>query len=171
MFTDGSCFDATWLKVATMTRDEDDHQPIGAERRAAAFRRMRAAQQTEVAEDYVELIGDLITGTGEARLTDLAEHLGVTHATAAKVVQRLQREGLVESKPYRSIFLTDRGTAVAATSRKRHRVVYAFLRAIGVDELNAEADAEGIEHHVGDETLAAFARMTGQLGRNADDGS
>lgn len=146
-----------------MDREQDAARPTGAARRAAAFRRMRAAQQTEVAEDYAELIGDLIAETGEARLTDLAEHLGVTHATVAKVVRRLQREGLVESRPYRSIFLTESGSAVAATSRERHRVVYAFLRAIGVGELNAEADAEGIEHHVSAETLAAFTRMTASL--------
>lgn len=134
-----------------------------ATRRAAAFRRMREAQRTEVAEDYVELIGDLIAMIGEARLTDLAEHLGVSHGTAAKVVQRLQREGLVESLPYRSIFLTERGAEVAAMSRDRHRIVHDFLRALGVSEAVAEADAEGIEHHVSKETLEAFIRHTKTL--------
>ena len=135
----------------------------GPARRAAAFQRMRDAQRNETAEDYVELIGDLIAEQGEARLTDLAEHLGVTHATAAKVVQRLAREGLVESRPYRSIFLTASGAEVAERSRARHRVVHAFLRALGVSDLNAEADAEGIEHHVSEETLAVFARFTRKL--------
>lgn len=134
-----------------------------ATRRAAAFRRMREAQRTEVAEDYVELIGDLIAMIGEARLTDLAEHLGVSQGTAAKVVQRLQREGLVESLPYRSIFLTERGAEVAAMSRDRHRIVHDFLRALGVSESIAEADAEGIEHHVSRETLEAFIRHTKTL--------
>jgi len=137
-----------------------------ATRRAAAFRRMREAQRTEVAEDYVELIGDLITMIGEARLTDLAEHLGVSQGTAAKVVQRLQREGLVESLPYRSIFLTERGAEVAAMSRDRHRIVHDFLRALGVSESIAEADAEGIEHHVSQETLEAFIRHTKTLVAN-----
>lgn len=149
-----------------MDRDASP-EPTGPARRAAAFRRMRAAQQTEVAEDYVELIGDLIAEHGEARLTDLSEHLGVAHATVAKVVQRLQREGLVESRPYRAIFLTERGTAVAEASRERHRIVYAFLRAIGVDALNAEADAEGMEHHVSAETLAVFARITDETDEGA----
>ena len=135
----------------------------GAERRAAAFRRMREAHRTEMAEDYVELIADLIAGNGEARLADLAEHVGVTSATAAKVVQRLQRLGLVQSRPYRSIFLTDQGQAVADSSRARHRVVQDFLRALGIDDMTAEADAEGIEHHVSAETLAAFARLTESL--------
>lgn len=140
----------------------------GPERRAAAFRRMREAHRTEMAEDYVELIADLIAGNGEARLADLAEHVGVTSATAAKVVQRLQRLGLVQSRPYRSIFLTEQGQAVADSSRARHRVVHDFLRALGIDEMTAEADAEGIEHHVSADTIAAFARMTEAL-RDTDD--
>ena len=134
-------------------------------RRAAAFLRMREAHRNEAAEDYVELVGDLIAATGEARLTDLAAHLGVSTATASKVVHRLQLEGLLESRPYRSIFLTERGEAVAAASRHRHAVVREFLRAIGVSDSTSEADAEGMEHHVSDETLAALARMTEMLKR------
>ncbi len=134
----------------------------GAARRAAAFQRMRDAHSTEMAEDYVELIGDLIVETGEARLTDLAENLGVTHATAAKVVQRLAREGLVESRPYRSIFLTAAGETMATASRERHRIVFEFLMAMGISERIAEADSEGIEHHVSAETLAMFERLTAQ---------
>ena len=137
-------------------------QLTGAARRAAAFQRMRDAHSTEMAEDYVELIGDLIAETGEARLTDLAENLGVTHATAAKVVQRLQREGLVESRPYRSIFLSAAGQAMAAASRERHRIVHDFLVAMGVSEMTAEADAEGMEHHVSVETLEMFVRITAE---------
>ena len=129
-------------------------------RRAAAFERVREAHRTEMAEDYVELIADLIAASGEARLTDLAEHIGVTHATASKVVQRLQKEGLVQSKPYRSIFLTEAGEKVAEESRRRHQIVHEFLRAIGVSEAAADADSEGMEHHCSDETLAIFARMT-----------
>jgi DtxR family manganese transport transcriptional regulator len=36
--------------------------------------------------------------------------------------------------------------------------VVKFLIALGVPEPVAEADAEGIEHHVSRETLAAFVR-------------
>ncbi len=34
-----------------------------------------------------------------------------------------------------------------------------FLRAIGISDKTAQRDAEGIEHHVSDETLAAFERV------------
>jgi len=129
-------------------------------RRAAAFQATREAHSTEMAEDYVELIGDLIAGQGEARLADLAQNIGVTQATAAKVVQRLKLLGLVQSRPYRSIFLTPEGEAIAAKSRQRHQVVFDFLCALGVDPTRAEIEAEGIEHHVGAGTLDLMARRT-----------
>ena len=137
--------------------------PTGPARRAAAFQRMRDAHSTEMAEDYVELIGDLIAELGEARLTDLAENLGVSHATAAKVVARLRREGLVDGRPYRALFLTETGKAMAAASRERHRIVHDFLIALGLDELTAEADAEGMEHHVSARTLELFQALTTRL--------
>ncbi len=129
-------------------------------RQAASFDRIRQAHQTEMAEDYVELISDLIAVNGEARAVDLASRFGVSHATVNKTLARLQRDGLVVSRPYRSIFLTDEGEAMADESRRRHRIVLEFLRAIGVSAATAESDAEGMEHHVSDETLAVFEAIT-----------
>lgn len=137
--------------------------PSTAARRAAAFRAVREAHAAEVAEDYVELIGDLIAETGEARLTDLALHMGVAQATAAKIIARLKGLGLVESRPYRSLFLTPEGRAVADRSRVRHQAVMNFLLAIGVSETAADIDAEGLEHHVSEETLSALVRLTRAL--------
>ena len=138
-----------------MCADETEDQ---ASRQAERFRRVRHAHVTEVAEDYVELIADLIEQTGEARVVDLAGRLGVTKATVNNTVQRLQRDGLLSSKPYRSIFLTDKGRALAEASRERHNTVREFLIALGIDAETADADAEGIEHHVSDATLDAFRR-------------
>jgi DtxR family transcriptional regulator, manganese transport regulator len=41
--------------------------------------------------------------------------------------------------------------------------VVAFLRSLGVSEKVAELDAEGIEHHVSPETLAAFQRVLDKI--------
>jgi DtxR family manganese transport transcriptional regulator len=49
-------------------------------------------------------------------------------------VQRLQRDWLVESRPHRSICLTEDGRAIAEMSRPRHRIVQVFL----TDRLNKE---------------------------------
>jgi len=122
----------------------------------------RRQHAQERAQDYVEAIADLIEERGEARATDLARQLGVTHVTVIRTVQRLQKEGLVTTRPYRSIFLTDTGRQLAARSKARHETVVAFLQALGVPDSAAEADAEGIEHHVSPETMAAFEKFLGR---------
>lgn len=132
---------------------------LGPEQQAEGFGRTRSDHRNEIAEDYVELIADLIDATGEARAVDLASRLGVTPATVNNTIAKLQREGLVRSEPYRSIFLTDSGRALAEHCRQRHRIVYRFLRLLGVSREVARVDAEGIEHHVSDETLAALGEF------------
>ena len=127
--------------------------------RAEAFGQVRRAHSMESIEDYVELIDDLIETRGEARLVELAEHLGIAQSSAAKTVARLQREGFVTSEPYRSIFLTEAGKRLADDCRRRHDTVYRFLLALGISEEVARRDSEGVEHHVSDETLAAFERI------------
>jgi DtxR family manganese transport transcriptional regulator len=124
-------------------------------------RRTRQEHSQETAQDYVELIADLIGSTGEARVIDLARRLGVTHVTVGRTIQRLKREGLVTTQPYRSIFLTDSGRKLSEEARSRHEIVVAFLESIGVPAETARSDAEGIEHHVSDATLKIFMRHLG----------
>ncbi len=130
-----------------------------ADEQAEGFGRTRNDHRNEIAEDYVELIADLIDATGEARAVDLATRLGVTNATVNNTVMRLQRDGLVRSEPYRAIFLTAEGRDLAEHCRRRHLIVHRMLRSLGVSEEVARIDAEGIEHHVSEETLAAFSRL------------
>jgi len=126
---------------------------------ARRFGKARSAQSTALLEDYVELIADLLANTGEARPTDIARRLGVSHATAIKTVSRLKRAGLATARPYRGVFLTEKGHTLAEKVRTRHRVVVDLLRAVGVPTESAEADAEGIEHYVSEATLQAFSRF------------
>jgi DtxR family manganese transport transcriptional regulator len=126
---------------------------------AGRFEQARRVQSMALLEDYAELIADLHATGGEARATDIARRLGVTHATAIKAITRLKREGLATAKPYRGVFLTEAGESLAARVKARHLLVVEVLRAIGVPDDAAEQDAEGIEHHVSDITLAAFARF------------
>lgn len=111
-----------------------------------------------MAEDYVELIAELISSNGEARPVDIANRLGVKPPTVTKNITRLTAIGLVRRERYRAIFLTDEGQALAEACMHRHRVVVNFLMSIGVDAHTAECDAEGIEHHVSKSTLKAFEK-------------
>lgn len=139
-------------------RESEVQSDLSPERQANGFASVRQAHESEMAEDYVELIAELIESLGEARPVDIAERLGVKPPTVTKNISRLKYAGLVRRERYRSVFLTEKGQALADACRHRHRIVVAFLQKLGIDEAVAERDAEGIEHHVSDETLAAFER-------------
>jgi DtxR family manganese transport transcriptional regulator len=127
-------------------------EPVQARR----FSKARKARSAATLEDYTEMIADLIALNGEARTIDIARRLGVSHPTVSKSIARLKREGLVTARPYRGIFLTEAGIAMAKSVRQRHRLVVELLTAVGAPRDAAEADAEGIEHYVSDVTLRAF---------------
>lgn len=145
----GSCYLSKPLKK----------QRIRPELQARGHRRTRAAHAVELAEDYVEVVADLISEHGEARVSDIAARLGVTHVTVTKKIALLARDGLVTTKPYRSIFLTPAGEEMARRSKERHQIVLDFLLQLGVPKEAALADSEGIEHHVSSATLEAFSRF------------
>jgi DtxR family manganese transport transcriptional regulator len=126
---------------------------------ARRFGKTRTALSMALLEDYAELIADLLAADGEARPTDIARRLGVSHATAIKTIARLKREGLATARPYRGVFLTEAGERLATRVKARHRVVVDLLMALGVPAEAAEQDAEGIEHHVSNTTLHAFSRF------------
>lgn len=158
-----------------MTRSRKEPEPRGEEAKsgvrdaaplppevanqAARFRRTRTDHARELAEDYVELIAQLIKAHGEARTVEIARCLGVSHVTVTKTIARLHKEGLVQTKPYRAIFLTEAGRALAEKAAERHDLVVRFLLKVGVSAKDAEVDAEGIEHHLSEATLAAIRRF------------
>ena len=132
--------------------------------RSAAFKRIRADHSAELAEDYVEMIADLIDERGEARCTDIAMRLGVANATVVKTLKRLQTMSLVTQEPYRAIFLTADGWKMAEDGKRKHAIVEKFLLALGVSQETARIDSEGIEHHVSTETLRAMGKFLARSG-------
>ena len=140
--------------------DAEDERPVLAEH----LDRARSARTRVLLEDYVELISDLAAEGEAVGPSALARHLGVSHASVIKCIGRLGRAGLATTLPYRGVSLTEEGYALAATVRRRHRVVVELLRAVGVPDAEAEADAEGIEHHVSSSTLEAFERFLQRAG-------
>jgi DtxR family manganese transport transcriptional regulator len=130
----------------------------------ARHRRTRTDHSTELAEDYVEAIDEIIAAQGRCRVEDLRKHFSVTHVTVSRVLQRLDRDGLVRKEAYRPVTLTKKGKKLADSSRKRHHLVIAFLVKLGVTPKNAEIDAEGIEHHVSKETLEVMQQFVDGAG-------
>lgn len=124
--------------------------------RPGSFIQTRRHHLLETAEDYVELVADLIQSEGEARTCDLAVRLGVSHVTVVRTIQRLHQKGYLHAIPHKPITLTEKGKQLAAFSKSRHDFLFEYLISIGVPEEIAAIDAEGMEHHVSRETLEAF---------------
>ena len=129
---------------------------------ALHHQRIRTQHAREIAQDYVEAIAGLSESDQQARVTDLARHFGVSHVTVIRTIGRLQEQGLVHTEPYKAISLTKAGARMAEESRQRHETVVNFLVQLGVSPQTAEADAEGIEHHVSPETLQAMKAFIAQ---------
>ncbi|RMG43828.1 MAG: winged helix-turn-helix transcriptional regulator [Candidatus Dadabacteria bacterium] len=132
------------------------------EQRAGPFHATREHHSAEIAEDYTELIYELIESRGEARIRDLAEQLGVSHVTALRAVRRLQKEGYLTKVPRKPILLTAKGRRLALFARSRHALLVEFLQTLGVTKKQAEIDAEGAEHHLSRETLRCIRRSLGK---------
>lgn len=121
--------------------------------------RVRRQHQFELAQDYVEAIFNLSREGGTVRVVDLQAVFGVSHVTVIRTLGRLEEQGYL-SRPQRGrIELTEAGRTMARQSHARHQLVTDFLLKLGVSEAAAAADAEGIEHHLGSETLAAMERF------------
>lgn len=139
-------------------------QLVNVEEHVEGFRQVREAHRRELIDDYVELISDLIREVGEARQVDMAARLGVSQPTVAKMLKRLATMGLIEMIPWRGVLLTAEGEKLAQESRERHQIVENFLLVLGVSPEIARRDAEGMEHHVSEETLDAFRLFTQKHG-------
>jgi DtxR family manganese transport transcriptional regulator len=133
-------------------------RPTTAGRQVDGHRQEREDHRWALVHNYVQVVADLIDQEGEARVVDIARRFGVSHVTALRAIKRLHEEGLAETKPRRAVFLTEDGWDLVERLRRRYDIVVRMLRSLGVSEATAHTDAEGMEHHVSDETLAAFER-------------
>ena len=128
--------------------------------RLNAFEKTRRDHSDETLEDVTELIYRLSGASTDSpaediqvRTAQLVEALGVSQPTVTKMLNRLEREGVVHIHRRQFVHLTDEGLDIARRSAERHLMVVAFLRTLGVSEVTAELDAEGIEHHLSPETM------------------
>jgi len=110
-------------------------------------------------EDYLERIYELIEEKGYARVSDIAEALGLSRPSVSMMVQRLDKMGLVEYEKYRGLSLTTKGEEVARRIQRRHVILTEFLTLLDLDRNIIAKDVEGIEHHLSSETLARIERL------------
>lgn len=127
--------------------------------RSKVFHENRLSRTLVTAEDYTELISELIETKGEARVRDIALTMGVSHVTVLRTIQRLRLEGYVKEIPLVPIELTRKGKELALRSKERHDCLLRFLKSLGVPDEIAKVDVEGIEHYISQETLYAIQKF------------
>ena len=114
--------------------------------------RQEDLQLTPSMEDYLEMIYRTYQKKGYVRITQLAEQLNVRAPSATKTVQKLSKMGILDYEKYGIIELTEKGRKIGHFLLKRHRIIEAFLKNLGVknDILN---QTEMIEHHLSIDTV------------------
>ena len=99
---------------------------------------------SESTEDHLERIADLVANKGYARVTDVAEALGLTTSAVSNMVRRLAARGFVNYERYRGFSLTSEGRAVAARIQARHDILSELLGQLGLGADTIEAEVEEI---------------------------
>lgn len=127
--------------------------------RLPAVRQRPSSRRSESTEDHLERISELLATKGRARVSDIAESLGLKRSTVSNMVRRLAARGYVEHEPYRGLTLTAEGRAVARHVRKRHEILTALLEQLGLKSSAVEAEVEEIEHHLSPATLSLFGSL------------
>lgn len=119
---------------------------------------------THSMEDYVETIYRLQVHKGYARVTDIAEHLGVSPPSVTRMLGKLARRDLIVYEKYRGIALTGEGEALGRFLLERHLLLNRLIAVIGLQDA-AEKIVEGIEHYINEENLKrvrSFLRLVEQ---------
>lgn len=124
----------------------------------SAFRlkRVRRQHNEELAEDYVEAIFKRVATGGIARIKDLQADFGVSHVSVIRGLKRLADQGLVEYSRSSGASLTAAGEKLARKAIEKHELLKNLLISIGVSPEQADADAEGAEHHLSRESMQAI---------------
>lgn len=114
-------------------------------------------------EDYLENIYKLIEQKGYARVSDIAEALEVHPSSVTKMVQKLDQSKYLVYEKYRGLVLTSKGEKTGKRLMDRHKLLEQFLRLIGVSEKNIYRDVEGIEHHLGWDSITCIENLVQYL--------
>jgi len=110
-------------------------------------------------EDHLERIAELVDHKGYARVSDVAEKLGLTLSTVSNMVRRLAARGFLNYEKYRGFSLTSEGRTVAARIKARHETLTELFGLLGLEPETVEQEVEDIEHHLRPQTLEVLARL------------
>ncbi|MEZ7956452.1 MAG: iron dependent repressor, metal binding and dimerization domain protein [Rubritalea sp.] len=127
--------------------------------RAKIHQRVRRQHSSELAQDYVEAIYEIQETGIPVSVSSLQEIFGVSHVTVIRTLKRIEEQELITDTRSKKIELTAEGMRIAKTAAAKHDLLKKFFVELGVCERQADADAEGAEHHLSEETLEAIRKF------------
>lgn len=126
-------------------------------------------KMTSSLEDYLEAVFVLSEQRGCVRLTDIAEHLGVSKPSVNRAINTLTQNGYLRHVAYGDIEITPKGESYAANVLRRHKLIKQFLiKELGVDDSTAENDACQMEHVMSPSTIDKLYEYLEKAGINRD---
>lgn len=102
---------------------------------------------SNIKENYIKALFYLHQKSEDISLSELGEELNVSKPTANEMIKKLQQEGIVISKKYKPIKITEKGKQSAAEIIRKHRLSEMFLLQVmkfGWEEVHEIA--EDLEH-------------------------
>jgi DtxR family Mn-dependent transcriptional regulator len=98
---------------------------------------------------YLKSVYEIQRKKGAARVTDIANRVGVNKASVTSALRNLAKRKLLHYAPYDVITLTDEGTRVAEGIERKYEALKTFFTdVLGVDEELADKEACDLEHHL-----------------------
>ena len=108
-------------------------------------------------EDYLKQLYELALDHSPVKTSLLAEALEVSPAAVTEMLKRLQRQGLVNYRPYHGASLSARGRKAALAVLRRHRLWEVFLfRVLEVPWTQIHDHACRLEHGTDDQLADAL---------------
>ena len=112
----------------------------------------------ESAENYLETILVLQRRLGMVRSIDIVNELSFSKPSVSVAMKNLRQNGYVNMDGGGYLTLTEKGMEIAQSVYEKHRLLSAWLCALGVDEKTASEDACRMEHVISAESFAAIRR-------------
>ncbi|MFB0921833.1 MAG: iron dependent repressor, metal binding and dimerization domain protein [Oscillospiraceae bacterium] len=119
-------------------------------------------------EDYLEMIYRLSVNTGVVRIHELSDALSVQPPSATKMVQKLNELGLLKYEKYGYIMLNEKGREIGAALLKRHNIIEALLKILGVSKKTILEETEKVEHTLCEETIVCIEKFIDFIKSNPD---
>ncbi len=107
---------------------------------------------TEAMEDYIEMIYRNTIDKEDISVKDISTLLNVKPSSVSKMIIKLKKINIVNSKKYGHISLTAKGKKLGSFYLERHNILTQFLKKINKEKFNLE-QVEKIEHFVDKVTI------------------